>query len=155
MFRISILTLCMSLASTSSAALTAAVLESGIFEKSERSSEDVLIQGKETVKSEKIVPGLIGQKFGVRFTLSDPVKTDHEVTFLYLTPGIVHPDGSRHDKYEVSKILSSSTPSHAIAFEFTDRWEIRFGTWEMFVFEGDRLLLRERFEVVVPEDVLR
>lgn len=130
--------------------------EAGLFDKDHVALDDgERLLGAETVKATREIPAKLGVKFGIRFTLAgkNPA-SGNQVKYFYLTPGVVGPDGVRHDKYEVVQSLSATAPYHMIAFEFTKDYEIVPGEWLMMVFQGDRLLLKESFAVGIDESVL-
>lgn len=109
----------------------------------------------EKIIETRAIPARLGTKFGIRFTLSGKHSAVNlPITYFYLTPGVVHPDKTRHDKYEVYKQLSATAPNHTIAFQFTSDWEIVPGIWRLMVFEGDRLLVGESFAVGVDESLI-
>lgn len=110
-------------------------------------------EGERTLSAskEKIRPGtrLVarpGLKFGTRFTLEGDLKG--KLTYLYLTPGVIHPNGKRDDKYMISEALEKDKTSYVIAFEFTNSWEVTEGTWQLMVFRSNTLVLKESFELV-------
>lgn len=144
--------LLLSFSSVASAELNIIALESGIFERPGVNNEPgtlVISGGAEQVIPTKKVVAKLGTKFGIRYSLSGKQETNNLVTLLYLTPGIIHPDGERHDKYVEVKDLKFSSGSHTIAFQITEPYELMPGTWQMMVFEKDRLLVKETFEVVL------
>ena len=51
------------------------------------------------------IPAKLGTKFGVRYSLTGKTATEAPLTLLYLTPGVITPDGKRHDKFEVVQKL--------------------------------------------------
>lgn len=126
--------------------------EAGVFERPgvDREPGTIVISGaQEQVRPTKKVVAKLGTKFGIRYSVSGKQATNNSVTLLYLTPGIVDPAGERHDKYVEVKDLSTQSESHTIAFQITEPYELVAGTWQMMVFEKDRLLVKETFEVVI------
>ncbi len=128
-------------------------IERGVFSRPDLKLEEgerLLVGGsKETVTPTTQVPATLGVKFGVRFNVTGKHASKPNIlTMLYLTPGIIEKDGSRHDKYTVVKDLSPSASSHDMAFQITETYEQVPGIWEFMIFDGDRLLLREKFELV-------
>ena len=69
------------------------------------------------------------------------------LTLLYLTPGVVTPDGKRHDKFEVVQSLVPDAETDVMAFEFTEVHEVVPGEWRLMVFQGDRKLAEQTFQV--------
>jgi|GEM_PF-62628 len=142
----------LSLSATASAELNVIMVESGVFERRGVTSEPgtlVISSGPEQIIPTKKVIAKLGTKFGIRYSLGGKQKTNNLVTLLYLTPGIIDPGGERHDKYVEVKDLGFSSGSHTIAFQITEPYELVPGTWQMMVFEKDRLLVKESFEVVL------
>ncbi|MDM3871777.1 DUF3859 domain-containing protein [Porticoccus sp. W117] len=129
---------------------------SGVFERAAVNLEEgerLVSQGREQIRETSHVMARLGSKFGIRYQVSGKQKGSR-VTYLYLTPGVEEPDGTRHDKYEEVIELSPDSASHVAAFEFTEQYEVVTGTWEVMIFEGDRLLVRSRFTVSVEEEDL-
>ena len=113
--------------------------------------ERIVGKGSKTpVIDTRTIPAKIGIKFGVRYQLSGKAEKNNLVKLIYLTPGVVDGKGARHDKYEVTQDLSQNASSHVIAFEFTENNELVTGTWRLMVFEDDKALIDESFEVVAP-----
>ena len=134
--------------------------EIGLFDRANianvvlESGERILPGGRsEIIKPLNQFPAELGTKFGVRFKLSGKKRGQQNVvTMLYLSPGLIDDKGVHHDKYVVTKDLSYSSANHVMAFEITDSYEQKPGIWEFMVFEEDRLLLRETFELLPPKD---
>lgn len=144
------------LGQTATAGLQVQSFEAGIFQAPAvqlEEGERLLNAGGEEIVATRAIPAELGVKFGIRFTLAGKAP-GNRVKYLYLTPGVVHPDGARHDKYEVVRELSVTAGFHLIAFQFTEEYEIVPGEWQFMVFEGDRLLLKESFAVGVSESKL-
>ncbi len=126
--------------------------DAGVFERLEASSEQdaILISGRvETIRPTNKVVAKIGTKFGIRFRVSGKKEAGNLVTLLYLTPGIVDLGGLRHDKYLQTKDLPASAGDHTMAFQIVEPNELVPGIWQMMVFEKDRLLVKETFEVII------
>ncbi len=83
----------------------------------------------------------------MRYQLSGKQEGDTPLTLLYLTPGVVTPDGQRHDKFEVVQKLVPGAPTDVMAYEFTEPHEVVKGEWRLMVFQGDRLLAEKSFDV--------
>ncbi|MGS2723657.1 DUF3859 domain-containing protein [Porticoccus sp. GXU_MW_L64] len=143
-------------ASTALAELRLESYNSGVFERAQVNLEEgerLVSRGREQIRQTSHVPAQLGSKFGIRYRVSGK-KKGSQVTYLYLTPGVVEPDGTRHDKYEEVIELSPDSDSHVAAFEFTERYEVVPGVWELFIFSGSRLLVRSKFDVSVEEEDL-
>lgn len=130
-------------------------LEAGAFTRPDlnlKEGERLLVGGtKETVEPQKRLVADLGAKFGIRFSVTGKdAKKPNVVTLLYLTPGIVEKNGTRHDKYTVVKDLDFNAGSHDMAFQISKPYEQVPGIWEFMVFENDRLLIREKFELIAP-----
>ncbi|MEH6358487.1 MAG: DUF3859 domain-containing protein [Pseudomonadales bacterium] len=128
-------------------------LEAGLFTRPHlklKEGERLLVGGsKETVEATKQFNAELGTKFGIRFNVSGKsLNKPNVVTMLYLTPGIIEKDGSRHDKYTVTKDLDVSASSHDMAFQITENYEQVPGIWEFMVFADDKLLARKSFELL-------
>lgn len=152
LYRSLLFTLCLGISVSVAAELNITSVEAGVFERPGTTHEPdtILISGsKEQVRPAKKVVAKLGTKFGIRYSVSGKQEGNNLVTLLYLTPGIVDPAGERHDKYMEVKNLSPRSGSHTVAFQITESYELVPGTWEMMVFEKDRLLVRERFEVIL------
>ena len=133
--------------------------EAGIFSKKSIAGlvlepGERLVGNDEAVEETRAIPAELGVKFGIKYSVSGKSIRSNRVTYLYLTPGVKNPDGSRNDKYEFEKELSPSSRFHTIAYEFTDPHEIVKGIWRIMVFDGDRLLVAESFAVGVDESLL-
>lgn len=153
-FPLTLLLLIVGCVSPAYAEMQVSSLEAGLFTRPDLTlaeGERVLVAGKETIAPARRIKAQLGAKFGVRFTLEGKgAAKPNRVTMLYLTPGIVEENGTRHDKYSVVKDLDVNAGSHDMAFQITETHEQVPGVWEFMVFEDDRLLLRERFELVAP-----
>jgi hypothetical protein len=60
---------------------------------------------------------------------------------------VFSPAGTRHDKFVVVQKLVPGAAQDDMAFEFTERHEVVPGAWHFMVFQDDRKLLEQRFEV--------
>ncbi|NBA97349.1 DUF3859 domain-containing protein [Pseudomonas sp. R5(2019)] len=109
--------------------------------------ERVLTRSNQTIQKTDVVPAKLGSKFGMRYELTGKVADDTPLTLLYLTPGVQTPDGARHDKFVVTQKLVPGAPQDVMAYEFTEPHEVVKGEWDFMVFQGDRLLARQRFTV--------
>lgn len=126
------------------------VAEYGVFETAKEDfqpGERVLTRRDQTLRQTTQVPAKLGSKFGLRYRLAGKREGDTPLTLLYLTPGVVTPDGQRHDKFEVVQRLVPATDTDVMAFEFTEPHEVVTGEWHLMVFQGDRKLAEQRFQV--------
>lgn len=125
-------------------------VEYGVFETPPREvqpGERVLLRSNQQVHATTTIPARLGTKFGLRLTLSGKRADDTPLTLLYLTPGVVTPDGQRHDRFEVVQKLASGATQDVMAFEFSEPHEVVPGEWRFLVFQGDRKLAEQRFDV--------
>ncbi|NKQ09138.1 DUF3859 domain-containing protein [Pseudomonas sp. SST3] len=125
-------------------------VEAGVFEsryQDQQPGERVLTRGDQRILEVDQVPLKIGTKFGLRYRLEGKRADDTPLTLLYLTPGVVDPSGQRHDRYEVVQKLVPEAPTDVMAFEFTETHELVPGEWHFLVFQGDRKLAEQRFQV--------
>ncbi|WP_421683232.1 DUF3859 domain-containing protein [Stutzerimonas urumqiensis] len=125
-------------------------VEAGVFEsqlKDPQPGERVLSRSDQRIIPTQDVPAKLGTKFGLRFSLEGKRADDTPLTLLYLTPGVVSPDGERHDRFEVTQALVPGAPQDVMAFEFTEHHEVVPGEWHFLVFQGDRKLAEQRFQV--------
>ncbi|MDP3848128.1 MAG: DUF3859 domain-containing protein [Pseudomonas sp.] len=109
--------------------------------------ERVLTHTNQTIETTTNIPAKLGMKFGMRYSLTGKIAKDQPLTLLYLTPGVTTPDGLRHDKFVVEQTLLANSPQDLMAFEFTENYEMVPGEWHFMVFQGDRLLAEQRFNV--------
>jgi hypothetical protein len=125
-------------------------VEAGVFEsryQDQQPGERVLTRSDQRILEVDQVPLKIGTKFGLRYRLEGKRADDTPLTLLYLTPGVVDPGGQRHDRYEVVQKLVPEAPTDVMAFEFTETYELVPGEWHFLVFQGDRKLAEQRFQV--------
>ena len=126
-------------------------IEYGVFTsapiKDPQPGERVLARANQPIEQTAEVPARLGTKFGVRYRLVGKSETEQPLTLLYLTPGLVGPDGKRQDKIELQQKLVVGAAQDVMAFEFTERHEMVSGEWQFMVFQGDRKLLEQRFSV--------
>lgn len=109
--------------------------------------ERLLSRAGQPIEQTEHVPARLGSKFGMRYTLLGKTEGDTPLTLIYFNPGVVTPDGKRHDKFEVIQKLVPGAPQDVMAFEFTERHEVVAGEWHFMVFQGDRKLAEQRFQV--------
>ena len=109
--------------------------------------ERVLTRGNQDIQTTTQIPAKLGTKFGMRYSLAGKREGDAPLTLLYLTPGVVTADGQRHDKFEVQQKLVVGAPQDVMAFEFTEHHEVVPGEWHFIVYQGDRKLAEQRFDV--------
>ena len=109
--------------------------------------ERVLTRSNQDIERTEEIPARLGTKFGMRYSLAGKREGDLPLTLLYLTPGVVTPDGQRHDKFEVQQKLVVGAPQDVMAFEFTEHHEVVPGEWHFIVYQGDRKLAEQRFQV--------
>jgi hypothetical protein len=112
-----------------------------------QAGERVLARSNQPIESGDVIPAKLGTKFGMRYSLAGKVVNDSPLTLLYLTPGVVTPQGMRHDKFVVTQPLVPNAPQDVMAFEFTENYEVVPGEWHFMVFQDDRKLLEQRFTV--------
>jgi hypothetical protein len=125
-------------------------IEHGVFVSNIQNIEPgqrVLTRSDQKIEPTEIVPAKLGTKFGMRYRLTGKTVSEQPLTLLYLTPGVVTPDGKRHDKFVVTQKMEAGAPLDVMAFEFTEPYEIVKGEWQLMVFQEDRKLLEQRFEV--------
>jgi hypothetical protein len=125
-------------------------IEYGVFESQYRDhqpGERVLTRSNQKILATDVVPARLGTKFGMRYSLDGKRADDMPLTLLYFTPGVMTPDGQRHDKFEVVQKLVPEAPLDVMAFEFTETHEVVPGEWHFMVFQGDRKLAEQRFQV--------
>lgn len=125
-------------------------VEYGVFQTRHQDfqpGERVLTQTNQTLEHTDRVPARLGSKFGLRYRLEGKVAEDTPLTLLYLTPGVITPDGQRHDKFEVVQKLVPGAAQDVMAYEFTEHHEVVPGQWHFMVFQGDRLLAEQGFIV--------
>ncbi|MDH4581811.1 DUF3859 domain-containing protein [Pseudomonas sp. BN415] len=125
-------------------------VEYGIFESQYQDyqpGERVLTRSNQNIEQTDEIPAKLGTKFGMRYTLLGKQDKDTPLTLLYLTPGVVTPDGKRHDKFVVEQKMAPGAPMDVMAYEFTEHYEVVPGEWRFMVFQGDRLLAEQRFTV--------
>ena len=113
----------------------------------ERKGERVLLRNNQQIRQTAEIPARLGTRFGLRLTLSGKQADDVPLTLLYLTPGVVTPDGQRHDRFEVVQKLAPGASQEVMAFEFSEPHEVVPGEWHFLVFQGDRKLAEQRFSV--------
>lgn len=125
-------------------------LEYGIFQsplQQYEPGERLLTQNSQTIEQTSVIPAQLGSRFGLRYSLSGKQAGEEPLTLLYLTPGLVTPDGRRHDKIVVQQPLAANAVQDVMAYEFSENYEVVPGVWQFMVFQGDRLLVQQRFEV--------
>ena len=109
--------------------------------------ERVLTRSNQAIQRTEQIPARLGTKFGMRYRLVGKHEVDVPLTLLYLTPGVMTPDGQRHDKFEVQQKLVPGAAQDVMAFEFTEHHEMVPGEWHFIVYQGDRKLAEQRFSV--------
>ena len=125
-------------------------VEYGIFQsplQQYEPGERLLTQNSQTIEQTSVIPAQLGSRFGLRYSLSGKQVGEEPLTLLYLTPGVVTPDGRRHDKIVVQQPLAANAVQDVMAYEFSENYEVVPGVWQFMVFQGDRLLVQQRFEV--------
>ena len=109
--------------------------------------ERLLTRSDQVIEPTQVIPAKLGSKFGLRYSLAGKQAGDAPLTLLYLTPGVVTPDGLRHDKFVVQQPMVQGAGADLMAFEFSETYEVVPGEWRFMVFQGDRLLTEQSFEV--------
>lgn len=109
--------------------------------------ERLLTRSDQVIEPTQVIPAKLGSKFGLRYSLAGKQAGDAPLTLLYLTPGVVTPDGLRHDKFVVQQPMVQGAGADLMAFEFSETYEVVPGEWRFMVFQGDRLLVEQTFEV--------
>ncbi len=125
-------------------------VEYGIFQSQVQDFEPgqrVLTNQQQAIETTQVIPAKLGTKFGLRYQLAGKRKGDQPLTLLYLTPGVVTPDGQRHDKFVVQQEMAEAAVADVMAYEFSEYHEVVPGEWHFLVFQGDRKLVEQRFEV--------
>ncbi len=125
-------------------------IEYGIFNSPQRDfepGERMLSQTNQVIETTTQIPAKLGVKFGMRYSLAGKTATNTPLTLLYLTPGVITADGQRHDKFVVEQTLLQNSAQDLMAFEFSENYELVPGEWHFMVFQGDRLLAEQRFDV--------
>jgi hypothetical protein len=109
--------------------------------------ERILAQRDQPMERTTEVPARLGSKFGMRYSLTGKTSSEAPLTLLYLTPGVITPDGVRHDKFVVTQALAVDAVRETMAFEFTEAHEVVPGEWHFLVFQNDRKIAEQRFIV--------
>lgn len=109
--------------------------------------ERLLTQNSQSIEPASVIPAKLGSRFGLRYTLQGKQASEQPLTLIYLTPGVITPDGKRHDKIVVEQPLALDAAHDIMAFEFSENYEVVPGVWQFMVFQGDRLLTQHSFEV--------
>lgn len=109
--------------------------------------ERVLTRSNQEIERTEVIPAKLGTKFGLRYNLVGKTVDDSPLTLLYLTPGVTTPEGTRHDKFVVVQKLVPGAPQDVMAFEFSEPHEVVPGEWHFLVFQDDRKLAEQRFQV--------
>ncbi|TBU74212.1 DUF3859 domain-containing protein [Phytopseudomonas daroniae] len=125
-------------------------VEYGVFvsqHKDFQPGERVLTRSNQEIEQTTVVPAKLGTKFGMRYTLTGKTADAEPLTLLYLTPGVTGSDGQRRDKFVVTQKLVPDAPQDVMAFEFSENYEVVPGEWHFLLFQGDRKLAEQRFEV--------
>ncbi|MGQ7958232.1 DUF3859 domain-containing protein [Pseudomonas sp. SP16.1] len=125
-------------------------VEYGVFTSQHQNfeaGERVLTRSDQDILRTNEIPARLGTKFGLRYSLAGKHEGDTPLTLLYFTPGVVTPDGRRHDKFEVQQKLVVGAAQDVMAFEFSEHHEVVPGEWHFMVFQGDRKLAEQRFQV--------
>lgn len=125
-------------------------VEYGIFQSQVQDFEPgqrLLTNQQQAIETTQVIPAKLGTKFGLRYQLAGKRKGDQPLTLLYLTPGVVTPDGLRHDKFVVQQEMAEAAVADVMAYEFSEYHEVVPGEWHFLVFQGDRKLVEQRFEV--------
>nr|WP_298174152.1 DUF3859 domain-containing protein [uncultured Pseudomonas sp.] len=112
-----------------------------------QAGERILARSNQPIEPREVIPAKLGSKFGMRYHLLGKTAGGSPLTLLYLTPGVVTPQGTRHDKFVVVQEQVPDAPEDVMAFEFTEPHEIVPGEWHFMVFQDDRKLLEQRFTV--------
>ena len=125
-------------------------VEYGIFQSQVQDFEPgqrVMTNQQQAIETTQVIPAKLGTKFGLRYQLAGKRKGDQPLTLLYLTPGVVTPDGLRHDKFVVQQEMAEAAVADVMAYEFSEYHEVVPGEWHFLVFQGDRKLVEQRFMV--------
>ena len=125
-------------------------LEFGIFMteyKEFQSGERLLTQNNQSIEQTTRIPAKLGTRFGLRYELTGKSAAEAPLTLLYLTPGMITPEGVRQDKVVVTQPLAVNALQDVMAFEFTENYEVVPGEWVFMVFQNDRLLAKQTFNV--------
>ncbi|KIQ00823.1 MULTISPECIES: DUF3859 domain-containing protein [Pseudomonas] len=125
-------------------------VEYGVFisqHKDFQPGERVLTRSSQEIEQTRVVPAKLGTKFGMRYTLTGKTVDGEPLTLLYLTPGVTGSDGQRRDKFVVTQKLVPDASQDVMAFEFSENNEVVPGEWHFLLFQGDRKLAEQRFEV--------
>ncbi len=125
-------------------------VEYGIFQSQVQDFEPgqrVLTNQQQAIETTQVIPAKLGTKFGLRYQLAGKRKGDQPLTLLYLTPGVVTPDGQRHDKFVVQQEMAEAAVADVMAYEFSEHYEVVPGEWRFLVFQGDRKLVEQSFLV--------
>lgn len=144
------------------AELVVSSFEYGVFSKKSNILEELITQqgvtstrAPERITQTTWVPGEVGIKFGLRFTLQDTAQAlvkggEVRLKMLYLTPGYVDADSGRVlDKIEIVEDLEiGEAGGQIMAFQFSNEQELVPGAWHFYLFENDRKLLDKTFIVV-------
>ena len=125
-------------------------VEYGIFQSQYQEfepGERLLTQSNQSIEQTTLIPAKMGSRFGLRYSLTGKQPGELPLTLIYLTPGVITPDGQRHDKVVLEQPLAVNAVQDVMAYEFSEDYEIVPGVWQFMVFQGDRLLVQQRFEV--------
>jgi len=139
------------------------IVEYGIFTadklKSERDSNGQLnsilgnVQHQETTTT---VPAEPGVKFGFRYRVigePDGQAVTIRKVMIYPSPGLKVPNTPQ----PLTRSQTTTTPTIGetsyTGFEFDDPWELAPGIWTMQLWQGNRMLTEQRFNVLVGRNI--
>jgi uncharacterized protein DUF3859 len=92
----------------------------------------------------------VGIGFGVRFRSfgeRDGERAMLRSVWQIPAPGIVNPTNGNTFRQSVAEFATTIGTSHLRGYSFDESWEVVPGTWTLEIWQGDRKLLEQSFEI--------
>ena len=111
-----------------------------------------LLSSWRLVEATTTIPATLGVLFGFQYRTFGPVRATARLKFVTLVPepGIRNPNTgttSLRGEYFESVMLAGM---HFKGYSFDHSWEIATGMWTFEIWEGDRKLASQSFNIIAP-----
>ena len=108
---------------------------------------------RKLVRATTTIPARLGVNFGIQYDIVGRAGASAtlKVVWLIPQPGIRNPKTGNttvRDVFDRSSIVGST--NNFSGFSFTHAWEIVTGTWAVEIWDGNRKLASQSFNVVTP-----
>jgi len=114
------------------------------------SGERNVVSGVNLFRKTRTVMAQLGRSFGYRFRVTDPALYGKPLTLRTIFPEMTNPQTKRTVRHQDRPFSAATDRLVYDGYRFDYAWEMAEGTWVFQLRDGDKVLMEQKFKVVVP-----